>query len=282
VKPTIESVTCDDGPNLFAFRWEGEAAPFVLVHGLASNGRTWLDVARHLAAAGHAVVAYDQRGHGRSQRPPTGYDHEGAIGDLRTVIDATESHRPIVVGQSWGGNLVVEMAARHSEEVTGVATVDGGTIDLNAAFPDWETAEQALTPPGTRPGTLADARRMLRTAHPDWPERGVEATLANLEETEDGVRNRLALDAHMSIVRSMWENPPSRSLPLVEAPVVLIPAENDHRGPIEARRQAVAAAAEALPRARVRWIEGDHDLHVQQPETVAATLLEAVRDGWFA
>src|SRR5690348_14754080 len=40
------------------------AAPFVLVHGLASNARLWDGVAEHLHAAGHTVVVIDQRGHG--------------------------------------------------------------------------------------------------------------------------------------------------------------------------------------------------------------------------
>ena len=39
--------------------------PFVLVHGLASNARTWDGVAAELTASGHPVVSIDQRGHGQ-------------------------------------------------------------------------------------------------------------------------------------------------------------------------------------------------------------------------
>ena len=50
-----------------------DAAPFVLVHGLASNARLWDGVAEHLHASGHTVIAIDQRGHGRSdaRKPAT-------------------------------------------------------------------------------------------------------------------------------------------------------------------------------------------------------------------
>ncbi|HEY5472951.1 MAG TPA: alpha/beta fold hydrolase, partial [Candidatus Limnocylindrales bacterium] len=41
------------------------SAPFLLVHGLASNARLWDGVARRLTEAGHRSVAVDLRGHGR-------------------------------------------------------------------------------------------------------------------------------------------------------------------------------------------------------------------------
>ena len=47
------------GLKLHVRRWDGDGIPFVLVHGLASNARTWDVVARELHAAGHPVVAVD-------------------------------------------------------------------------------------------------------------------------------------------------------------------------------------------------------------------------------
>src|SRR5262245_45473360 len=62
--------------GLHVERREGDpaATPFVLVHGLASNLRLWDGVAEHLLSRGHTVVALDQRGHGRSDAPESGYD----------------------------------------------------------------------------------------------------------------------------------------------------------------------------------------------------------------
>ncbi len=61
-------------PDLHASPGPGPA-PFLLVHGLASNARTWDGVAARLAAEGHPVVAIDQRGHGLSDKPDDGYDY---------------------------------------------------------------------------------------------------------------------------------------------------------------------------------------------------------------
>jgi len=58
------------GINLNIREWPGPKRAFVLLHGLVSNSRTWDLVAERLAAAGHRVVAVDQRGHGH--RPKAG------------------------------------------------------------------------------------------------------------------------------------------------------------------------------------------------------------------
>src|SRR5262245_66196282 len=89
---------------------DAAAAPVVLVHGLASNLRLWDGVAERLHAAGHTVVAIDQRGHGRSDAPDTGYDLETAVADLLALIEALGLERPLLVGQSWGGTVVLELA----------------------------------------------------------------------------------------------------------------------------------------------------------------------------
>src|SRR5262249_35265586 len=126
---------------------DSAAAPFVLVHGLASNLRLWDGVAEHLQARGHTVVALDQRGHGRSDAPDSGYDMDTVVADLQAVIQARGLARPIVVGQSWGGNVVLEYGWRHARAVRGVVCVDGGVIELAERFPSWDACQAALSPP---------------------------------------------------------------------------------------------------------------------------------------
>ena len=77
--------------------------PFLLVHGLASNARTWDGVAAELARAGHLVVAIDQRGHGLTDKLPVaaGYDFVTVTDDLIRLLDKLGWAAPIVAGQSW-------------------------------------------------------------------------------------------------------------------------------------------------------------------------------------
>src|SRR5205823_8203799 len=79
------------------------AVPFVLVHGLASNARMWDGVGARLAELGHPSTALDQRGHGQSDKPDTGYDFTTITDDLATVIKSLGYDRPVIAGQSRGG-----------------------------------------------------------------------------------------------------------------------------------------------------------------------------------
>src|SRR5881409_4538231 len=118
-KPIARRIVVAPGVELHVEVRVGDrsTAPFVLVHGLASNARLWDGVAEHLHAAGHTVVVIDQRGHGRSDAPETGYDLETAVADLLALINALELDRPVLAGQSWGGNVVLELGWRRPEVV---------------------------------------------------------------------------------------------------------------------------------------------------------------------
>jgi pimeloyl-ACP methyl ester carboxylesterase len=258
-------------------------ATFVLVHGLASNARTWDGVAGHLVEAGHRVIAVDLRGHGRSSKPDGPYDVPTVARDLAALVDALELRRPIIAGQSWGGNVVLELAAAHAGLARGIVCVDGGWLDLASTFPDWEACAEALAPPHLA-GLRRDAiEQHLRAAHPDWPESGIAGTLGNFETHADGtVAPWLTFDRHMTVLRGMWDHHPAERYPEVGAPVLLAPADTGDAARTAAKRASVDAALEALPRARVRWFTGDHDIHAQRPGELAGVMLETLDGGFFA
>jgi pimeloyl-ACP methyl ester carboxylesterase len=281
-------ITLDNALSVVMRTQEAETSnalvPFLLVHGLASNARVWDGVAAELAQRGHPVAAVDLRGHGRSGRPDDGYDMATVADDVALVIAALGWERPAVAGQSWGGNVVIELAYRHPGVVGLVVVVDGGFIDLRRQFPRWEDCARALAPPRLAGARRADIERWLREAHPDWPETGIEGTLANFETYEDGtVAPWLTYDRHLLALRGLWEHDVSSRFPDIDAPVLLLPADT---GPSDDpatewatdKEAAVAAALAALPRASVHWFRpADHDVHAQHPAEVAA-LMHAAAD----
>ncbi len=254
--------------------WDaGEAAagvPFLLVHGLASNARLWDGVAARLAAAGHPVHAVDQRGHGRSPDPGTGYDTDTCADDLAALAAALRLDGAVVAGQSWGGNVVLSLAARHPGVAGAVACVDGGWLRLAGRFTSFEDCWSVLAPPSFEHRTYDEVAAWIRQAHPDWPAEGVEGTLANLERLPDGgVRARLAREHHREIVRSLFEGDPRAWYPRIAVPVLLVPAAGPDDAP-----DAVHEALAALPDGRVAWYPGaHHDIHAQHPDRLAEDLL---------
>ncbi len=263
------------GVAVHAVEHPGERQPFLLVHGLASNLRLWDGVAEGLAAAGHRVVSVDLRGHGRSDRPDDGYDVATVASDLATLIGALDLGRPWAAGQSWGGNVVLELAWAAPEVVSGIACVDGGWIELADRFPDWAACERQLRPPATTGLSSVLLEQRLRDSHPGWPETGIQGVLACFEvRDDDTVAPWLTLERHLLILRGLWQHRPSSRYPEVRVPVLLLPARREG-GPDTGTEAAVAAAQEALAVSRTTWVEGDHDLHAQHPDLVADALLAA-------
>jgi pimeloyl-ACP methyl ester carboxylesterase len=185
-------------------RTTSDKPPFLLVHGLASNARTWDEVAQLLSSAGHPAVAIDQRGHGRSQKLADGYDFATITLDLRRLLEKLGWQRPILAGQSWGGNVLLEFGARFPGIARQLIFIDGGYLDLQQRG-QWEAIANELKPPnlnGTRRSQIAS---QIRQRHPNWSDTGVEATLHNFETLPDGtIRPWLTFERHMLILKAMY------------------------------------------------------------------------------
>ncbi len=264
-----------DGPRLALRRAAGPRRPFLLVHGLASNARLWDGVAVRLAEAGHEVVSVDLRGHGRSEQVDRGYTTEQCARDLATLcveLGLVGDRAPIAAGQSWGGNVVVTLAAEHGG-VAGLALVDGGWITLKERFATFDECWAAMAPPVFDGITLEDISQRITQWHTDWPAEGIAGTLANFTVRADGtVANWLTREHHRDIVHSLYVGDPRPLYPLVTVPVLLTPAVGADTDDL--RRAGPLAALELLPDATIEWYDGaDHDLHAQQPERLVTDLL---------
>ena len=280
-----------NGVSLRILEWEPtsstERPAIVLVHGLASNALLWQGAATALAARGHRVVAIDQRGHGQSMKPESGYDMATVTSDLAALLEELAARgfdRPVVAGQSWGGNVVVELAHRHPNLTRGVVAVDGGFLELQQHFPEWDDCATALAPPNLLGTPAKRMREYMRSAHADWPESGIEGQMGNFEVLSDGtIRPWLSFDRHLQVLRGLWEHRPSELFAAITIPVMFVPADHDHGVFAATKRNSVQRAVEALSRGRVEWFHGaDHDLHAQHPERFADVVSDAIAEGFFS
>jgi len=249
---------------------------FVCIHGLASNRRLYDEVASWLVGSGFGVLTVDLRGHGGSSAPEGGYDLATVVSDLQALLRTLDwCARPIVVGQSWGGNVAVELAiALGPSRCRGVVAIDGGTIELSSAFSTFEECLAALDPPELSGLSPEQLRQYIAAAHPDFSPAGVEAQLANFTVVDGRLRPHLDRPHHHEILADLWEHHPSERWALLRSPLLLMPAVQRGTPTGEAKLAAARLAAEraAGPVSIEVFFDGDHDLHLQHPSRVAAVL----------
>ena len=103
--------------------------PVLLVMGLGMNATGWWRTVPVLRTAGLRVLTFDNRGVGRSDRPPGPYTTATMADDAVAVLDAASVQRAHVYGISLGGMIAQEIALRHADRLSRLvlgATTPGG------------------------------------------------------------------------------------------------------------------------------------------------------------
>lgn len=115
---------------------QGAGSPLVLVHGSASDRRTW-DKQKAAFAPGFRTITYSRRYHWPNPPIPGGveYDMQTQLEDLATVIKAVGTPRAHLVGHSYGAYLSLLMAMRSPELVGALVLAEPPVIPLFTSFP---------------------------------------------------------------------------------------------------------------------------------------------------
>ncbi len=271
---------------MFHYRdWRGHGKPMVLLHGLASQSHIYDLVAPRLAQ-NYRVVALDQRGHGESAKPDSGYDFESVIGDLLAFLDALKFKRAIIVGHSWGGNVALQFAATYPERVAALVLIDGGFLDFQSN-PEmtWERTRELLAPPKLAGTSVNEFKKMLKKYLRDlWKPATERVILANFEILPDQtIRPHLSYENHMRVLRSLWEQRPLKFYARVQCPVLMLPALNDTNDPREkrmqvAKRTEITRAEDLMPKSETVWFAHTvHDIPLQRPLKLANVITSFLR-----
>ena len=153
---TVHHTTAPDGTTLAHLDTGVGDPPFVFVHGWTCNHTHFAPQIAHFAAE-HRVVAVDLRGHGASDAPEQRYTVTAFADDVAWLCTRLGLARPVLIGHSMGGQVVLDAAARHPDLATAVVMVDAAPIvagspavamaaDLGAALagPEGVAAREAL------------------------------------------------------------------------------------------------------------------------------------------
>ena len=103
----------------------GSGDPIVLLHGYPEHKESWSAVTPALAAAGHRVLAPDQRGYSPGARPKgrRAYATGELVADVAALADAAGLDRFHLVGHDWGGAVAWAFAQQRPERLATVTSL---------------------------------------------------------------------------------------------------------------------------------------------------------------
>jgi pimeloyl-ACP methyl ester carboxylesterase len=231
----------------------------VLLHGIATDSlASWyFTVGKPLADAGLRVVMYDLRGHGRSERPPTGYRLEEFVGDLAELLPALDIAEPVyLLGNSFGGTIGYSYAVEFPDRVAGLAV-----IESEPATAGWAAKMAA---------NLTRAREQLPHSE----------AIAWIRLRYGAHTARLASGAgRMLTATSMATDIPASRLPhTAQVAGLTCPVLSIYGAESDLAEQA-PLVERLLPRARSVIVPGqEHSVLVERPEEVSALVLSWLAD----
>jgi lipase len=179
------------------------APPLVCLHGVTGHGERFKRLAEVRWAEQFRVLAPDLRGHGRSGYEPP-WTIATHVADVVETIDALGIDQPNWAGHSFGGRLILELAAQHPERIRRAVLLDPA-IQLLPHIALAVAEAERPEPVYASPDDYADRRT-------DSPPRELvlEDALLHCDTLPDGrLRRRTCQPAVISMFAELASEPPS-------------------------------------------------------------------------
>jgi lipase len=203
--------------QLHVHTWgDPDAPPVVCLHGVTAHGERFKRLAEERWAARFRVIAPDLRGHGRSGYEPP-WTFATHVADVLETLDALDVDSANWVGHSFGGRLILELAAAHPERVRRAVLLDPA-IQILPHIAETMAELERKEPLYDSPEDYADRRE-------DSPPREfvLEDAVLHCEQLPDGrLRRRSSQPAVISIYGELASAPPPPDT--LRAPTLLIHA----------------------------------------------------------
>ncbi|HEU4326708.1 MAG TPA: alpha/beta hydrolase [Roseiflexaceae bacterium] len=274
--PCIETA---DHTRLYYREW-GTGSPVVFLSSWSVSGDMWQYQMLPLSNHGLRCIAYDRRGHGRSDDPGRGYDFDTLADDLAALITQLDLREVTLVGHSMGCGEIARYLTRHgTSRVARVVLVSTTTpcVLRSETNPDGAprvALEQSVAAlQRDRPAYVADGLISFLGLGSTWPspptvspEMGQWLCRLSLESS---------LKAVIGCLCALWETDFRPDLRVFTLPTLVIHGDIDRGNPLE---QFGSRTAEAIPGSILKVYEGGpHGLFITHKERLTTDLLDFIR-----
>lgn len=238
------------------YEQHGAGAPIACIHGTGSSAVVWGEAIEKLAGLGQ-VIAYDRRGHSRSERPEPYLRTSVAehADDAAALLEAVGAVPAVVIGRSYGGVVATDLALRYPESVRALVLLEPAELEIATGAADWCRA-------------LGD--RLAEVEESEGIDAVGEAMISDAlgEETWESLPQALqqlfTYNGPAILAEELGEylQATADALKTIERPVLLVGAEDS----VPALREVIELMAEALPDARTSLVSGGHLIDPAVPE----------------
>jgi pimeloyl-ACP methyl ester carboxylesterase len=218
-------------------------------------------------------IAYDRRGHGRSDDPGRGYDHDTLADDLGALLDTLELRDVCLVTHSMAGGEALRYMSRHGPgRIARLVLVAPGSPRFLAA-PD--------NPTGIDASVFESVREVWRRDFGGWLEEGADAYFAQ-SVPENAISHelvawtirdmeRVSLQAAFDCNRAMLDADWREEMRSVSVQTLLVHGDLDASHPIDLTSRLVV---ELIPGARLEeYKNAGHGLYLTHHERLNGDLI---------
>lgn len=274
-------VKTKDGVNIFYKDWGPKTAqPIVFHHGWPLSADDWDNQMLFFLGEGFRVIAFDRRGHGRSDQVSEGHDMDHYAADASAVAEHLDLKNAVHVGHSTGGGQVARYVAKYGQPQGRVAKAV-----LVSAVPPL-MVKTANNPGGTPLDVFDGFRKALAANRAQFyldvasgPFYGFNRQGA--EVAEGSIRNWWrqgmtgSAKAHYDGIKAFSETDQTDDLKAITVPVLVLQGDDDQIVPY---KNAAILQDKLLSNGTLHIYPGyPHGMHTTHADTINADILKFIR-----
>jgi pimeloyl-ACP methyl ester carboxylesterase len=266
-KEIAMSYTDNKGVKVYYESWGSGGVPIVFLHPWSTNGYIWYFQLYHFARNNTCVVI-DHRGHGRSDKPAGGYSIQEHASDVAAVMDAAKIDKAVIVGNSIGGMMAMQLCLARPERVLGLVIQSSGTA-LSEGLPK-EVMEAMIRDRDATFNQLLEGAVSARTKR----ERPEILDLVKAYFMIESNWPRHVFDSAVKDPNGVFNWNIKSRLKDIKRPTLVIAGEEDNATPVAANK----FLADSIPGAKFNVIKDvGHFYQLEQPAACNATLGEFLK-----
>ena len=196
----------------------------LLLHGKNFNGFYWKEVMAFLEKEGFRVVAPDQPGWGRSDKPDLHYSFHTLAHATRMLLDSLQVDKAVVVGHSMGGMLAARFTMLYPERVEKLVLENPIGLEDYRRFVPWQPLERLYEK--EKEASYESVKQYQQTYYPEWREEYEQYVVAQAAAIRQPDYNRVAW-VNALTYQMIYEQPVCYEWDRISVPVMLIIGQED-------------------------------------------------------